>query len=209
MIAGLTVLPIRLRRFGAMCLLGCALWLSGCAATDVYPLNANRPVGSFTSDPSLNFGYPFVPPQTAAIGVPPIKIPQFSGRDGQIFHNALRDRLAPTGLPNAYAFELIGRSFSVTTSDVNDVLDSDQKLTRYRVSFSYRVNRIDVDGTRTLVFADSKTVDSDFNAPPDDGVFVVDARQLTSRRQAIEKMADHVHDGLRLQFARLNYDMGL
>ena len=208
MIAGLPVLPIRLCRLGAMCLFGCALWLSGCAATDVYPLNAHRPVGIYTSDPSLNFGYSSVPQNRATIGVPPIKIPQFSGRDGQIFHNALRDRLAPTGLPNAYAFELIGQSFSVTTSDVNDVLDSNQKLTRYRVSFSYRVNHIDVDGTRTLVFADAKTAYSNFNAPPNDSVFVTDARKLTSRRQAIEKMADYVHDSLRLQFARLNYDVG-
>ena len=69
------------------------------------------------------------------------------------------------------------------------------------------MNRIDLDGARTwLVFADTYTVYSDYNAPPENSFFVTDARLLTARRQAIAKMADLVENGLRLQFARLNYD---
>ena len=179
---------------------------SACSGTEIYPVYEQRPVGVLSSDAALNYSDYRQSMAPTRLGIPPIQVPQFSDRDGQIFHNALRDRLAPTGLSQDFAYELVSRSFSVSSSDLQDQVGGAQTLARYRVSFSFRVNRIDLDGARTLVFADTYTVYSDYNAPPANSFFVTDARLLTARRQAIAKMADLVENSLRLQFARLNYD---
>jgi len=206
MVANVTL--VRIYRRWAIAMLGLAtvIGLSGCAGTELYPVYEQRPVGVLSSDAALNYSDQRQSTAPTRLGIPPIRVPQFSGRDGQIFHNALRDRIAPTGLSQDFAYELVNRSFSVSTSSLQGQVGGSQTLARHRVSFSFRVNRIDLDGTRTLVFADTYTVYGDYNAPSANSFYVTDARLLTARRQAIAKMADTVENGLRLQFARLNYD---
>ena len=185
-----------------------AAGLAGC--TSLRPVYADRPFGFMSTSPDgpgLSAAQPGASanqwqpgPGTALL--PAMTIPLPPGQDGLLFHNAMRDRLAPQGLPSVATYELVSQGLTVTRNNGTTVVgQTGQKLHNWTARFRYRMFAVNTDGARRLVFANAVTTQSPFVETTSN--FIDDQSAFVAKQAALQALADLLYRDLIMQFSRM------